>query len=223
TRITTTYLFEIILNKCWITKSTKTLNRIGLLPSPADLSQQHLIQHSLSTLYTLFKSTRVHPDRFIYALAGTLFDWRSPQPFGGSKMKPGFLNYTGTNTTDLLHFIITEAYMAYWNNMNVKGIKFVVVSINQILDLHHHGVKDTTDELLLKGMKKAGHIEWFGPANVPYFMRHIEEDGVLPSGISFTFPSKLLKEYIPTHSRTLLDPSLDCHPEGKKRLSGSRE
>ncbi|KAI9346203.1 hypothetical protein BDR26DRAFT_932059 [Obelidium mucronatum] len=179
----------------WITTSTKSTQRIGLLPSPVNTTKICTLQHSHYTLHTLFTSTRVHSDRLIYALAGSLFDSRSPQPFGGTKMNPGFLKYQGTTAAEVLQFIITESYTAYWNEMNVKGIKFVVTSVNRTMDLHYRGMKDEIDELMLKGMKKAGAIEWFGAMLIPKHLCHAYEDEAVSNGIDFTFPSKALNTY----------------------------
>ncbi|KAI9346183.1 hypothetical protein BDR26DRAFT_855987, partial [Obelidium mucronatum] len=107
-------------------------------------------------------------------------------------MNPGFLKYQGTTAAEVLQFIITESYTAYWNEMNVKGIKFVVTSVNRTMDLHYRGMKDEIDELMLKGMKKAGAIEWFGAMLIPKNLCHAYEDEAVSNGIDFTFPSKAL-------------------------------
>ncbi|KAJ3026459.1 UNVERIFIED_CONTAM: hypothetical protein HDU68_005634 [Siphonaria sp. JEL0065] len=111
-------------------------------------------------------------------------------------MKPGFLNYTGATTTDLFEYIISETYKSYWENMNVKGIKFLTTSVNRIMDLHLSGMKDEVDELLLKGQKKAGHVEWLGRKSVPLQLQHVDEifqDMGCRSSVDFTFPSKRIR------------------------------
>ncbi|KAI9346184.1 hypothetical protein BDR26DRAFT_855991, partial [Obelidium mucronatum] len=152
---------------------------------------RQIVQESVNLLRSILGSTKVHPDRLTYALAGFIFHCKSPKPFGGPKMSPGFLQYNGTTAADTLEFIVTTAYGATWNTNNPKALKFLVKSFNRMMEMHFRGMKDEVDELMLKGMKKAGHIEWFKSSLIPLHLRHVDEDGVFSQsqGVSFKFPS----------------------------------
>ncbi|KAI9351978.1 hypothetical protein BDR26DRAFT_850155 [Obelidium mucronatum] len=168
-------------------RSSKSAKRISLLP--VTCPQCDILHDSYSTVKAIVGSTRVDSDRLIYALAGILFNSKSPKPFGGPKMKSGFLNYCGTSPSDLLEYIITDAYKEASKSNSTKALKFVVNSVNRLTDLHFRGMKDEVDELMLRGMRKAGHIDWFKAANIPLRLKHFDEDGIEPQGVLFSFPS----------------------------------
>ncbi|KAJ3061480.1 DNA-directed DNA polymerase alpha catalytic subunit pol1, partial [Podochytrium sp. JEL0797] len=127
-----------------------------------------------------------------YALAGYLFDPRSPVPFGGSKSNPGYLAFCGSSTDQLLQFILVEAYHTYWETHSKKALKLVCSAVNKVLRMHHQGMKDEMDEYLLKGMKKSGHCQWFGAVRVPFTLRHVDEGGgrVSPWSVEFSIPKR---------------------------------
>ncbi|ORY24645.1 hypothetical protein BCR33DRAFT_747760 [Rhizoclosmatium globosum] len=54
------------------------------------------------------------------------------------------------------------------------------------------GRKDELDELMLKGVKKAGHCDWFGVVRVPAYLKHVGEEGVEVEFVGFVPPSVAL-------------------------------
>ncbi|KAI9348235.1 hypothetical protein BDR26DRAFT_854288 [Obelidium mucronatum] len=98
-----------------------------------------------------------------------------PIPFGGTRSSPGYLAFTGHTPESLLEFIISETYKVSWRILNRVVFDFVVSHINWIVDLHYRGVKDELDEWMMKGLKRAGHIEWFGAHYIPRQLRHVWE------------------------------------------------
>ncbi|ORY50985.1 hypothetical protein BCR33DRAFT_500032 [Rhizoclosmatium globosum] len=173
----------------WIEISPTEQSRVILATSPSDATNQTLTQSTLTLLTTLFSSTSVHKDRFIYALAGCLFSSESPTPFGGSRTKPGFTTFHGETPSQLLHYIVREAYRVQWTIRQLKALILVTASVNRIMELHFGGFKDEIDELMLKGIKKAGHCEWFGVVRVPEYMKHVDEEGVIVQSVGFVMPS----------------------------------
>ncbi|ORY33624.1 hypothetical protein BCR33DRAFT_520323 [Rhizoclosmatium globosum] len=134
-----------------ITSSPTDPLRVTLATSPQDSTLQSTTETTITLLTTLFSSTRVHKDRFIYALAGCLFTPTSPTPFGGSKTKPGYISFHGQTPAHLLHYILKNAYKVHYTIRQSKSLKLVVSSVNRVLDLHMAGRKDELDELMLKG------------------------------------------------------------------------
>ncbi|KAJ3281319.1 hypothetical protein HDU79_010853 [Rhizoclosmatium sp. JEL0117] len=175
---------------------SSTPNRIALQkqrqPTSSDpLTKEHLVNSGISTLKSVFGGTCVNKDRLVYALAGLLFTASSPPPFGGSKMNPGYSRFTGSDPDALLHFIVNEAYTTYCSVNNILPVKLVVNTANHILSLHFSGEKDTIDELMLKGIKKSGHSEWFGAHYIPDHLQHRDEPSAGSHGVEFTMPSLL--------------------------------
>ncbi|KAI9346192.1 hypothetical protein BDR26DRAFT_916625 [Obelidium mucronatum] len=77
-------------------------------------------------------------------------------------------------------------YRVYWISKIRTVLKFVVSSVNYILECQRNGMKDELDELMLRGLKKSGHADWYGAQYIPDRLRHREEDSVVPPGIEFS-------------------------------------
>ncbi|KAI8608080.1 hypothetical protein BC830DRAFT_1174725 [Chytriomyces sp. MP71] len=152
-------------------------NRTVLIPASTlcTNAQRDPIQHSIATLYSIFSNTRVHPDRLIYALAGSIFKPESPHPFGGSRLSPGYAKFVGSSCRSLLQFIVAGAYDCCERYRDRKVMDLICKNINRVLAMHYQGMKDALDERVLKGMKKAGHIEWSGATGIPRWLRHVDE------------------------------------------------
>ncbi|KAJ3075730.1 hypothetical protein HDU98_007122 [Podochytrium sp. JEL0797] len=183
--------FHPIPKHFWISTSPNDSRKVALLLCPPTVPQHCILAQTTALVNSLFSNTKAKPSRFIYALAGYLFDPRAPVPFGGSKSNPGYLAFCGSSTEQLLQFILVEAYHTYWKTHSSKALKLVCSAGNKVLDLHHKGMKDEMDEYLLKGMKKSGHCEWFGAVRVPFTLRHVDEGGgggVSPWSVEFSMP-----------------------------------
>ncbi|KAI9346194.1 hypothetical protein BDR26DRAFT_916626 [Obelidium mucronatum] len=145
-------------------------------------------KRGLDRVLALFRSTKAPPNRLIYALAGRIFHPSSPIPFGGARSAPGYLAFTGSNAESLAAFIISETYRITLVIRNRIVMDFVSLHINAVLELQVRGCKDELDEWMLKGLKRAGHIEWFGAHYIPHRLRHIGESdggGVVPYSVEF--------------------------------------
>ncbi|KAJ3195429.1 hypothetical protein HDU82_002126 [Entophlyctis luteolus] len=160
-------------------------------PSPrVALERQAMVQRSRDALQQAFGATRVHADRLIYALAGTMFFAWAPMPFGGARSSPGFTTFSGASAADLLHYIVAESFAMYWQLKGRDALDFTVASANEVLDLHYRQDKENLDERMLKGMKKAGHIRWQGQNIIPAHLAHVDEGGM---------PSVTFVEFTPYH------------------------
>ncbi|KAI9342833.1 hypothetical protein BDR26DRAFT_858839 [Obelidium mucronatum] len=151
-------------------------------------SRDSVVSQSISNTLKLFSKTSVHPNRLIYAVAGIIFVHSSPQPFGGTKANPGFCSFRGTDAHQLLHYIISSAFNQYWSYKGRDTLQFVLQSVNYVMSLQRQpGTQDQLDELMMKGRKKSGHIEWFGAAYIPPELRHVHEtDEDKSLGVHFT-------------------------------------
>ncbi|KAJ3282159.1 hypothetical protein HDU79_010146 [Rhizoclosmatium sp. JEL0117] len=116
-----------------------------------------------------------------------MFHASSPLPYGGPKQTPGYSEFLNSDNSNnqLLDFLVTAAFKAYWKFRGPVALNFLADSVNRVLGLQVAGAKDTLDELLLKGMKKSGQIEWFGPAQIPEHLRH-QYQGRREEGVWFT-------------------------------------
>ncbi|ORY28440.1 hypothetical protein BCR33DRAFT_725146 [Rhizoclosmatium globosum] len=85
-------------------------------------------------------------------------------------MNPGYSRFTGSDPDALLHFIVNEAYTTYCSVNNILPVKLV---------------------LMLKGIKKSGHSEWFGAHYIPDHLQHRDEPRAGNHGVEFTMPSLL--------------------------------
>ncbi|KAI9346195.1 hypothetical protein BDR26DRAFT_1005356 [Obelidium mucronatum] len=162
--------------------------RILTTPTPRIDKENEPLQ-TITLIMTLFQQTKVHhPARLIYALAGRLFHPSSPIPFGGTRSSPGYLAFKGETAESLLRFIISETYRVSWMILNCVVFDFLVSHVNYIMDLQYRGVKDELDEWMMKGMKRAGHIEWFGAHYIPRQLRHVRESSssrAIPYSVEF--------------------------------------
>ncbi|KAJ3121747.1 hypothetical protein HK100_012244, partial [Physocladia obscura] len=160
------------------------------LPS---ISSSQLITRTETDITAFFKirTPHVHHDRLVYCIAGMLFAHTSPDPFGGTKSKPGYANFDGESVASLLRFIVSAAYFSYWGLKGREGLESVVYCVNRVVMLHSITTsvlevdnKYVTDELLLNGMKRSGHIEWYGGGVkiVPWLQFHPENQ----LGVYFT-------------------------------------
>ncbi|KAI8847751.1 hypothetical protein BC829DRAFT_418085 [Chytridium lagenaria] len=154
-------------------------------------SKRELCDHCKQTLYTAFKDLPTHPDRFIYALAGKLFHHDAPLPFGG-KRNPGFFQYAGENSEDLLHWIIEKATDPPGTGRGKKraapgeALRAVVQYVNDAMAMYRRKSKDEMDEAVLRGMSRAGHLENKGKITLPKYLRESEYDSCSDSKKSQT-------------------------------------
>ncbi|KAI8614833.1 hypothetical protein BC830DRAFT_1169077 [Chytriomyces sp. MP71] len=170
-RIAQVPLLIIILASC----GTKVLLSTQV---PQEMSQTDISRLSRNAMADLFNrssnspNNSCNPNRFIYALAGLLFTADSPHPFGGPKRRPGWALFCGKSPQDLLTYIIDEAFRVHWECRGNDAIRIVAVCANEAVELHDRRNKDVTDELVLKGLKKAGHIAWNGAYLMPKVLRY---------------------------------------------------
>ncbi|KAJ3173350.1 hypothetical protein HK101_011067, partial [Irineochytrium annulatum] len=127
-----------------------------------------------------------HFDRLIYALVGRVFSRLSPVPFGG-KLKPGFSSYTGTTPESCLDWMITKALEPPVRGRGRRGVlppggalEWLVGEGNEVMRIERRGGKDEIDELLLRGMMRAGHFVMTGRAVIPMHLRGNPPAGTAP-------------------------------------------
>ncbi|KAJ3062931.1 hypothetical protein HDU98_001247 [Podochytrium sp. JEL0797] len=149
-----------------------------LVPCPVKYLSGDIVAETITSISTLFGCTRAHPERLIYGLAGTVFTPNAPPPWGGPRMRPGYVNYSGHSANDLLEYIVTGAYNMYWFSKDKRVLEFVSTSVNKVLAMQYRGRKDPLDERLLQGLKKAGHIDWQGATTIPDYLAHVNENSV---------------------------------------------
>ncbi|KAI8829581.1 hypothetical protein BJ741DRAFT_581947 [Chytriomyces cf. hyalinus JEL632] len=138
-------------------------------------SQPSIINDSTSAIMSFFSNTAVSSSRLIYITAGLMFDPASPRPFGGPKIQPGYVDYVGTTVPSLLQYLVESSFRWYWGCRGRDALDFLTRSVNKARQLHFAGNADFLNELMLKGMKKAGHIEWSGVLRIPESLRHRPE------------------------------------------------
>ncbi|ORY25381.1 hypothetical protein BCR33DRAFT_727023 [Rhizoclosmatium globosum] len=163
---------------------------------------------SIAHIDSIFSATKASRERLVYALAGLCFAASAPLPFGGGrKTAPGFASFTGRSPSALLDWIIKGTYRTHWDLKNKVAIKFVCEQINRVVVLQTlGGRKDELDELMLKGMKKAGHCEWFGAHYIPDKYRHVEESVAIeiPLPIKESLSLPLPSTYFTTKRKHIL-------------------
>ncbi|KAI8609097.1 hypothetical protein BC830DRAFT_1208195 [Chytriomyces sp. MP71] len=150
-------------------------HRVVVSPQPATVADP--IADTTSTLQDIFSSLPGHPHRFAYALAGLLFAPKSPAPFGGARMTPGYVSFTGPDAAALLPYIVQRTYASYATARERRVLDFVCRAVNRVLALHAAGLKDQLDERVMQGMRKAGHLPWTGAALMPEHLRHLDTEG----------------------------------------------
>ncbi|KAJ3346179.1 hypothetical protein HDU83_003314 [Entophlyctis luteolus] len=140
--------------------------------------QERAIIESENAIMECFENCQpVHPDRLIYCVTGIVFDYSSPRPFGGPRRSPGYLKFAGETPGDLLSYIVREAFVAYWSLHGDSAINFVVQAVNRSLQWHTESKKSHMDEMMLRGMKRAGQGgESSGLTIVPEDLRDLRED-----------------------------------------------
>ncbi|KAJ3124128.1 hypothetical protein HK100_011352 [Physocladia obscura] len=150
---------------------------------------------------------KVHVDRLIYCLTGILFTHSSPNPFGGRRSNLGYWVYNGTTVCDLINFIVGAAYRAYMGMKGRQGLDAVVVGVNRVLELHDMVVvvigaerlsdgtggsggvnKNLTDELVLRGMNRSNHVEFYRVSWIPEHLRlsGVPDDAIDLNAVYFT-------------------------------------
>ncbi|TPX64951.1 hypothetical protein CcCBS67573_g08268 [Chytriomyces confervae] len=138
-------------------------------------TQLSIINNSSSAILSFFSNAAVSSSRLIYITAGLMFDPASPLPFGGPKTQPGYVDYFGTTVTSLLRYLVGASFKWYWACRGRAALDFLARSVNKARKLHFAGNGDLLNKLMLKGMKKAGHIEWSGSVSIPEALRHRPE------------------------------------------------
>ncbi|KAJ3254384.1 hypothetical protein HDU77_004124 [Chytriomyces hyalinus] len=160
-----------------------TSNRLHLEKYPYLSSKDDMIEATYATLQLAF-SRQI--ERCIYILAGFMFWPHSALPFGGPKGNPGFAQFNGETAQDLLRFIVTGAVKKYRHMRGRDALDLVVGSANKVLELQQLGAKDVMDEYMLKGMKKAGHVPFFGASYIPPRLQHVPDKDFQPWGKLFS-------------------------------------
>ncbi|KAJ3235679.1 hypothetical protein HDU81_000240 [Chytriomyces hyalinus] len=142
----------------------------------SEKTRASIINKSTSAIRTFFSISKVSPSRLIYITAGLAFDAASPKPFGGPKTHPGYADFEGATVNSLLHYLVEASFKRYWTYRGREALDFVVRCVNQARELHYAGNADVLNELMLKGMKKAGHIPWNTTSvTIPEALRHRDE------------------------------------------------
>ncbi|KAJ3224946.1 hypothetical protein HDU81_008254 [Chytriomyces hyalinus] len=152
-------------------------------------SKDDMIEETYATLQQAFSHGRAAAnsiERCIYILAGFMFWPHSALPFGGPKGNPGFTQFNGETAQDLLRFIVMGAVKKYRHMRGRDALDLVVSSSNKVLELQQLGAKDVMDEYMLKGMKKAGHVPFFGASYIPPRLQHVREGDGQPWGKLFS-------------------------------------
>ncbi|KAI9327379.1 hypothetical protein BDR26DRAFT_875531, partial [Obelidium mucronatum] len=135
----------------------------------------HQSKTAIEALFSMY--TVSNPNRLFYAMAGYVFhrNTESP-PFGGAiKSNPGYLQFQGTNAIELLEFLVSEAFQAYWGLKGREAVDLVAEAANRVYEMQVQREKDGLDELMMQGMRKAGHIDWVGHYVIPIELRHVNE------------------------------------------------
>ncbi|ORY53230.1 hypothetical protein BCR33DRAFT_732982 [Rhizoclosmatium globosum] len=91
--------------------------------------------HAIQSLFSSALPRNTHPDRPIYALAGKLFHPGAPAPFGGKKSKPGYTSFTGSAASELLEYIVGEAFAVYRTGKGKEALEAVRNACNDIIAL----------------------------------------------------------------------------------------
>ncbi|KAI8847749.1 hypothetical protein BC829DRAFT_418083 [Chytridium lagenaria] len=167
-------------------------------PEQSRWTQPQLEEHCIQVFRIAMDDCGTHHDRLIYALAGRIFTINAPRPIGGKK-NPGFAEYSGSTTADLMAWIVAKAAEPPNTGRGRKrttpgeALSYVVENFNELMALQRNRNKDAMDDVILKGMTKAGHIERSGRIVLPQYLR---EDGNSPgddaeSGLSPEEPGSL--------------------------------
>ncbi|KAI9347684.1 hypothetical protein BDR26DRAFT_916075 [Obelidium mucronatum] len=145
-----------------------------------DLARPDILSQSKTAILACLSeiTPKVHPHRIIYCATAEIFKPSAPLPFGGPRTTPGYTSFNGQTCNQLFDFLVSLAYNTFWNRYGRDSIDFIIGRLNYVIALHRcvgggsrRVAKQTMDELLLQGMKKAGHIPWSKAAIIPEQLR----------------------------------------------------
>ncbi|KAI8845277.1 hypothetical protein BJ741DRAFT_587480 [Chytriomyces cf. hyalinus JEL632] len=142
---------------------------------PLDTPRDRVIRQSYLALLDLFATTKVHPNRLIYAMAGMIYTLHAPAPFGGVHKFSTLATDTGTTANELLLYTVTRGFDHYFKFRDRGALKCIVARANKVLHYQTIGLKDALDEAMLKGMKKAGRITTYSAVVIPESLKHVDE------------------------------------------------
>ncbi|KAI9332500.1 hypothetical protein BDR26DRAFT_869197 [Obelidium mucronatum] len=158
--------------------------QIQVTNSNVPIPYVQILHDSTTAIETLFsKYTSCNPPhRLYYAMAGYVFQRNTDSPpFGGAiKSNPGYLQFEGSTALELLGFLVSEAFQAYWGFKGRDAVDLVAEAANRVYGMQKGREKDFLDELMMQGMRKAGHIEWVGQYMIPVELRHVKEKRIKP-------------------------------------------
>ncbi|KAJ3198627.1 hypothetical protein HDU67_003484, partial [Dinochytrium kinnereticum] len=126
-------------------------------------SKGELEKHCEIIFRTAISHHQSHPDRLVYGIAGKVFHKDASRPIGGKK-RPGYVEFSGETAGSLLRWIIKKATNPPDSGRGRRRaapgetLRFVVGHFNEILRLQRNRCKDELDELVLRGLSKAGHL-----------------------------------------------------------------
>ncbi|KAJ3105888.1 hypothetical protein HDU97_007387 [Phlyctochytrium planicorne] len=177
-----------ILSPCCVLSYDKERKQI-LANDPDQLQSlwnaRQLRSHCFKVFFEAFDDCKpCHRDRLIYAFTSQVFTVKSPRPIGGNR-KPGFLEFCGEDTADIMDYILDHA-LEPPPKPGKKGwlgagglIKFVVNCCNVVLRCHHQGLdaKDQMDDHVLRGMRRSGHLQIQGRIVIPAYLRDLRAVG----------------------------------------------
>ncbi|KAJ3401667.1 hypothetical protein CcCBS67573_g00936 [Chytriomyces confervae] len=154
--------------------SGQVLVGYGLTATGATLSTAQHAHNSYLVLKRVFASNKsISYERLAYATAGVLFRASSPFPFGGSRTKPGFVQFEGRDAQAVLRFIVRQSLETAWRYKGNGAVDSVAGAANCVVALQASGRdgKDKLDDLVMKGLQKCGHIAWRGEWVIPPELR----------------------------------------------------
>ncbi|KAI8618477.1 hypothetical protein BC830DRAFT_1166181 [Chytriomyces sp. MP71] len=153
-------------------------NRVVIAAGNPAASEESILADSCNAIISYFSQATVSPNRLLYIAISRIFDPQAPLPFGGKKSRPGYAEYNGWSAHSLLEYTMTMCFKWYWGCRGPGTLQFSVESVNMALVLHRERDRDYLNELTLKGMKRAGHIEWGKAAMLPLALQHISDNNV---------------------------------------------
>ncbi|KAI8622115.1 hypothetical protein BC830DRAFT_1076690 [Chytriomyces sp. MP71] len=136
-------------------------------------SHIQIIQQSHWAIISALSQTKVNKDRLVYAVIGMLLTSQAPAPFGG--MQNAFASLQFSTASEFLSEIVTRGFRHYWVRKDRKIIKCIVSYANKALHFQAVGLKDQLDELMMKGMKRCGHLKFQGLVMIPMRLCHADE------------------------------------------------
>ncbi|KAI8616869.1 hypothetical protein BC830DRAFT_1080301 [Chytriomyces sp. MP71] len=149
----------------------RSLNKVIITAGNPTASEQSVLADSCNAIVSYFSQAKVSPNRLLYIAISRVFDLQSPRPFGGQKSRPGYAEYKGKSAHSLLEYTVTMCFKWYWGCRGPEALQFTVESMNLALEMHHKHDRDYLNEVTLKGMRRAGHIDWVKAAFLPYALR----------------------------------------------------